>query len=139
MNFHVGFYTQVAGLGQNPDDVLPDGGVNINAQWSGGAALDNFWRSVENFAVFPSATAGAMRFAVSQASPMRRVHVKGGLNLYDVWKSCHCGAGYASGGFMANTAVKGKVAPASQQQLILPPPPTPRYHQYKRSNNRTMR
>jgi len=118
VNFHVGFYTEVAGLGHHPDDVLIDGGVNINAQWSGGAALDNFWRSVSNFAVLPSATGGATRIAVSQASPIRRLHVKGDLNLYDVWKSCHCGAGYASGGFLADSIVDGKVYPASQQQWL---------------------
>ena len=67
LNFNVGFYTEVAGLGQNPDDVLIDGGVNVNAQWSGGAALDNFWRTISNFALVPSASGGAARFAVSQA------------------------------------------------------------------------
>jgi hypothetical protein len=29
--FDVGFYTHVAGLGQNPDDVLINGGVNVPA------------------------------------------------------------------------------------------------------------
>ncbi len=118
VNFNVGFYTEVAGLGKNPDDVLIDGGVNINAQWSGGAALVNFWRTISNFAVLPSATGGTTRIAVSQASPMRRLHVKGDLNLFDVWKSCHCGAGYASGGFLADSVVDGKVVPASQQQWL---------------------
>jgi hypothetical protein len=88
VNFNVGFYTEVAGLGQNPDDVQINGGVNINAQWSGGSALDNFWRSISNIAVQPSATGGTARIAVSQAAPIRRLHVKGGLNLFDVWKSC---------------------------------------------------
>ncbi len=118
VNFNVGFYTEVAGLGQNPDDVLIDGGVNINAQWSGGAALVNFWRTISNVAVLPSATGGATRIAVSQASPMRRLHVQGDLNLFDVWKSCQCGAGYASGGFLADSVVDGKVVPASQQQWL---------------------
>ncbi len=118
VNFNVGFYTEVAGLGKNPDDVLIDGGVNINAQWSAGAALVNFWRTVSNYAVRPSATGGTTRIAVSQASPMRRLHVKGNLDLYDVWKSCHCGAGYASGGFLADSVVDGKVSPASQQQWL---------------------
>jgi hypothetical protein len=31
VTFNVGFYTHVAGLGQNPDDVNIDGGVNVNA------------------------------------------------------------------------------------------------------------
>jgi hypothetical protein len=122
---NVGFYTQVAGLGQNPDNVLINGGVNVNAQWNNGEALDNFWRSVENFAVVPTATdtntdtsPGITRIAVSQAAPIRRLHVEGELDLYDNWASCHCGAGYASGGFLADSEVDGKVAPASQQQWL---------------------
>ena len=49
VNVPVGFYTQVAGLGQNPDQVtINGGGVNADAQWNGGNATENFWRSVEN-------------------------------------------------------------------------------------------
>jgi hypothetical protein len=118
VNFNVGFYTEVAGLGQNPDEVLISGGVNVNAQWSGGAALDNFWRSISNLAVWPSATGGATRIAVSQAAPIRRLHVRGDLNLFDVWTSCQCGAGYASGGFLADSVVDGRVNPSSQQQWL---------------------
>ena len=118
VNLNVGFYTEVAGLGQNPDDVHVNGGVNVNARWSGGAALDNFWRSIGNLAVRPSATGGITRIAVSQAAPIRRLHVKGDLYLFDVWKSCNCGAGYASGGFLADSVVDGKVLPASQQQWL---------------------
>ena len=33
VNFKVGFYTHVAGLGRDPDDVHIDGGVNVNARW----------------------------------------------------------------------------------------------------------
>jgi hypothetical protein len=124
INFSVGFYTQVAGLGRNPDDVLINGGVTVNAQWEGGKALDNFWRTLENFAVRPSitvpnyTTAGITRIAVSQATSLRRLHVEGELDLFDVWSSCMCGAGYASGGFLADSKVDGKVLPASQQQWL---------------------
>ncbi len=125
VNCNVGFYTQVAGLGQNPDDVLVNGGVNVNAQWFNGEALNNFWRTEENFAVLPTASdtntdtfPGITRIAVSQAAPIRRLHVKGELDLYDLWPSCHCGAGYASGGFLADSVVDGNVVPASQQQWL---------------------
>lgn len=125
VNCNVGFYTQVAGLGQNPDDVLINGGVNVNAQWNNGEALDNFWRTEENFAVLPTATdtntdttPGVTRIAVSQAAPIRRLHVEGELALYDLWPSCQCGAGYASGGFLADSVVDGNVEPASQQQWL---------------------
>jgi hypothetical protein len=122
---NVGFYTSVAGLGQNPDNVVINGGVNCNAAWNNGEALDNFWRSVENFAVQPTANdsntftvPGITRFAVSQAAPIRRLHVEGELDLYDRWPSCQCGAGYASGGFLADSKIDGNVAPASQQQWL---------------------
>ena len=33
VTFNVGFYTHVAGLGRNPDDVHINGGVNVTADW----------------------------------------------------------------------------------------------------------
>jgi len=90
VTFNVGFYTHVAGLGQSPDDVNINGGVNVNSQWMPNAnATCNFWRALENFAVTPSSTNGVTRIAVSQAAPLRRLHVKGELHLFDFdsnWK-----------------------------------------------------
>jgi hypothetical protein len=117
LTFNVGFYTHVAGLGRNPDDVKIDGGVNVNAQWlPDGNATCNFWRTLENFAVIPSSTKGITRIAVSQAAPLRRLHVKGELQLFDFDKKWN--AGWASGGFLADSVVDGKVVPASQQQWL---------------------
>jgi hypothetical protein len=49
VTFNVGFYTHVAGLGQNPDDVHINGGVNVTADWKANAnATCNFrkvWKS----------------------------------------------------------------------------------------------
>ena len=93
------------------------GGVNVNAQWMPGAnAACNFWRTLENFAVTPSATKGVTRIAVSQAAPLRRLHVKGDLHLFDF--DAHWNAGWASGGFLADSVVDGQVIPASQQQWL---------------------
>ncbi len=117
VTFNVGFYTQVAGLGKNPDDVRINGGVNVNAKWMAAAnATCNFWRSLENFAVTPTASKGVTRIAVSQAAPLRRLHVKGELHLFDFDEKWN--AGWASGGFLADSIVDGKVVPASQQQWI---------------------
>ena len=117
VTFNVGFYTQVAGLGRNPDDVRINGGVNVNAKWMPNAnATCNFWRALENFAVTPSATKGVTRIAVSQAAPLRRLHVKGDLHLFDF--DAKWNAGWASGGFLADSVVDGKVVPASQQQWL---------------------
>ena len=105
VTFNVGFYTHVAGLGINPDDVQINGGVNVNAKWADGMALNNFWRTLENFAVTPSSNIpyqtikGVTRIAISQAAPLRRLHVKGELQLFD-WGS-KGNVGYASGGFLA--------------------------------------
>ncbi|MGA2067968.1 MAG: hypothetical protein ABSG86_23565 [Thermoguttaceae bacterium] len=117
VTFNVGFYTHVAGLGQNPDDVHINGGVNVNAQWMPNAnATCNFWRALENFAVTPSSTKGVTRIAVSQAAPLRRLHIKGSLHLFDF--DVKWNAGWASGGFLADSVVDGEVVPASQQQWL---------------------
>jgi hypothetical protein len=117
VTFNVGFYTHVAGLGRNPDDVHINGGVNVPAEWMPNAnATCNFWRTLENFAVTPSATKNITRIAVSQAAPLRRLHVKGELDLFAFDKKYN--AGWASGGFLADSVIDGKVVPASQQQWL---------------------
>ena len=117
VNFNVGFYTQVAGLGQNPDDVQIKGGVNVNAQWMKNAnATCNFWRSLENFAITPLSAKGFTRIAVSQAAPLRRLHIKGDLQMFDF--DARWNAGWGSGGFLADSVVDGNVVPASQQQWL---------------------
>ncbi|WP_261807980.1 discoidin domain-containing protein [Paenibacillus sp. N3.4] len=122
VNFYVGFNTQVSGLGQNPDDVLINGGLNVNADWDNGKALRNFWRGIENLSINPTLTipapshisSGTTQIAVSQAAPLRRLHIKGKLNLFDF--DSNWNAGYASGGFLADSIVDGQITPASQQQ-----------------------
>ncbi|GAA0958506.1 discoidin domain-containing protein [Virgisporangium aurantiacum] len=108
INANIGFYTSIAGLGRNPDDVTINGDVTVDAGWFNGNATQNFWRSAENFAVVPSN--GTDRWAVAQAAPMRRVHVRGDLNL------APNGYGWASGGYLADSQVDGRVGPYSQQQ-----------------------
>src|SRR3954469_18848956 len=51
--FQVGFYTEVAGLGQGPGDVTIHGSVNVYNQCdaNGCIALDNFWRSLSNLTI----------------------------------------------------------------------------------------
>ena len=72
VTFNVGFYTHVAGLGRNPDDVHINGGVNVTAKWMPNAnATCNFWRTLENFSV-TSSKKNTTWIAVSQAAPLRR-------------------------------------------------------------------
>jgi len=107
-NAQIGFYTTIAGLGQNPTQVQINGDVTVDAGWFGGNATQNFWRSAENFSITPSA--GEQRWAVSQAAPYRRINVNGHLNL------APAGFGWASGGYIADSRVSGQIRPYSQQQ-----------------------
>ncbi|GAA0585388.1 RICIN domain-containing protein [Streptomyces crystallinus] len=105
---NVGFYTQVAGLGLTPDAVTINGAVHAEADWFQGNATQNFWRSAENLSVTPAG--GSDRWAVSQAAPYRRMHVRGNLQLDD--------GGWSSGGFMADSRIDGQVRSGSQQQWL---------------------
>ena len=122
LNFQVGYYTAVAGLGRNPDDVVINGSVYVRNQCDNGfcVALNNFWRSLSNLRInvtTPDFGCYSGEFwAVSQAAPMRRVNVTGGnVTLMD-----YCtGPSFASGGFIANSAFAGgTVINGSQQQWV---------------------
>jgi hypothetical protein len=124
--FQVGYYTSVAGLGLNPGDVVINGQINVYNQCSGTdcIALDNFWRSLSNLTINvtgnkPGGTSCSNDtdfWAVSQASPLRRVHVNGLLSLMDY---CDGSPDYASGGFIADSEFTGaSVTNGSQQQWV---------------------
>ncbi|MFF4884734.1 coagulation factor 5/8 type domain-containing protein [Streptomyces nigra] len=108
LNAQLGFYTSIAGLGLSPDDTTINGDVTVDAGWFNGNATQNFWRSAENLALVPAN--GTNRWAVAQAAPFRRMHVRGGLNL------APSGYGWASGGYIADSRIDGQVGPYSQQQ-----------------------
>ncbi|MFD9357104.1 discoidin domain-containing protein [Streptomyces sp. NPDC060031] len=108
LNAQIGFYTSVSGLGLSPDDTTINGDVTVDAGWFNGNATQNFWRSAENLALNP--VNGTDRWAVSQAAPFRRMHVKGGLNLAPT------GYGWASGGYIADSRIDGQIGNYSQQQ-----------------------
>src|SRR3954462_5089728 len=124
LNFEVGYYTEVAGLGASPGDVTINGAVDVYNQCdaSGCTALNNFWRSLSNLTIHIAGQTGCRSgtefWAVSQASPMRRVAVTGGnLSLMDY---CTAGPQYASGGFIADSAFSGgTVINGSQQQFFV--------------------
>jgi hypothetical protein len=102
----VGFFTQVAGLGALPGEVTIAGQVWTDAAWMNRNATCNFWRTVENITVEPPGRVNM--WAVSQAAPLRRTHIKGDLHLSS--------GGWSSGGFMADCRVDGAVKAGSQQQ-----------------------
>ncbi len=119
--FTVGFYTEVAGLGQNPSATVINGAIQSFNQCSGTTcnATDNFWRSVENLTINVAGNTGCYAgddfWAVSQAAPMRRVQVNGKLTLMDY---CTGSPDYASGGFIADSVFTGTVTNGSQQQYM---------------------
>jgi hypothetical protein len=102
----IGFYTHVAGLGRVPGDVTIAGSVWTDAAWMKHNATCNFWRAVENISVIPRD--GVNVWAVSQAAPMRRTHIRGELRLSS--------RGGSSGGFLADCKIDGAVKAGSQQQ-----------------------
>ena len=90
LDFQVGYYTEVAGLGASPTDVTINGHVDVYNQCtsSGCVALTNFWRSLSNLTINVAGLSGCRSsadfWAVSQAAPMRRVNITGGnLTLMD--------------------------------------------------------
>ena len=124
LNFQVGYYTAVAGLGSSPDDVIINGSIDVYNQCDGSGncvALTNFWRSLSNLNInvtTPNAGCKTGEFwAVSQAAPMRRVHINGPvITLMDYCTN----PSFASGGFIADSEFDGStVINGSQQQWLV--------------------
>ena len=139
LQIKIGYYTEVAGLGSSPDNVQINGKVEVYNRcfepdpYQQGQfiptddtenglcfALNNFWRSLSNLAINinnkgqEGCRASANFWAVSQASPMRRVDFKGGnFTLMDYCSN----PAYASGGFIADSKA-GVITNGSQQQWI---------------------
>jgi len=106
----VGFYTQISGLGKTPYEVkIPN--INVDASTNGNA-LVNFWRSVENLAIDTGNSETEVKWAASQAAPLRRLYVNGKLHLDDIGKE-------ASGGFLADSFITGQTGSWSQQQYFV--------------------
>lgn len=99
---NVPYFTTFAGLGSSPDDTLV-GMLDCEGDWNTNSLI-NFWRGVENLSFAKSS-----KWAVSQGTFLRSVHVKGDLALHDDFMM-------ASGGFLANSVIDGKISSGSQQQ-----------------------
>jgi hypothetical protein len=122
LNFQVGYYTDVAGLGGLPSDVEVNGTIDVyNQCFAPGdcTALVNFWRTLSNLTINVAGKGGCQFgefWATSQATSLRRVHVNGYATLMD-----YCSApSYASGGFIADSQFTGSViVNGSQQQYLV--------------------
>ncbi len=109
LDIPVGFYTQAIGLGASPDGVRIAGNVHADASEPNNNATTTFWRGIEGFSISPAG--GSMQWAVSQAAPLRRMHIRGNIVL-------HQHSGWASGGWMSDALIDGKVDAGPQQQFI---------------------
>ena len=123
LNFQVGYYTTVAGLGLSPSDVVINGSIDVYNQCALGScvALNNFWRSLSNLTINVTNPNGCYTgefWAVSQAAPMRRVHVIGNGQNITLMDYC-TPPSYASGGFIADSHFEGAVINGSQQQWLV--------------------
>jgi hypothetical protein len=126
LNFEVGYYTTVAGLGSSPDDVVINGSIDVYNQCKTKKdgtteckGLRTFWRSLSNLninVINREACENREIWAVSQAVPMRRVHVSGTITLTD-----YCSKpGFVSGGFIADSQFDGaNVINGNQQQWLI--------------------
>jgi uncharacterized protein involved in high-affinity Fe2+ transport len=124
LDFQVGYYEAVAGLGQNPGQTVINGTIDSYNQCPGGVqtncnATDNFWRSVTNLTINVAGLTGCFAgdevWASSQASPLRRVDINGNVTLMDF---CDGSPDYASGGYIGDSELNGTVTNGSQQQYF---------------------
>ncbi len=128
LQFEVGYYTEVEGLGARPGDVPINGSIEVyNRCLEGGGtsnclALVNFWRTLGNLSLKIDKTGqdgcrqDANFWAVSQAVSLRRVDVSG--NKFSLMDYCTAGPQYASGGFIADSRLPAVVNGSQQQWFI---------------------
>ena len=125
VNFDVGFYTHIIGLGQVPTDTRI-GSLSVTAEWRGthgvqaltwperdyiGNSTCNFWRTMENVQLNSNTMWG-----VSQAAPLRRLHVDGNLVLATNYSNVGSAGNWASGGFLSDSVITGTLNYMGQQQ-----------------------
>lgn len=127
LQFEVGYYTEVAGLGATPTDVTIRGAAEVynrcleNNGTANCLALVNFWRTLANLSVNIDKSGqdgcrqSANFWAVSQAVSLRRVQFSGAnVSLMDY---CTAGPQYASGGFIADSKLPFTINGSQQQWL----------------------
>ncbi|MFD0635687.1 ricin-type beta-trefoil lectin domain protein [Catenulispora yoronensis] len=125
LDFQIGYYESVQGLGQNPGQVVINGTIDSWNQCTNGDqtqcyATNNFYRSISNLTInvtgLTGCFAGEEVWAASQAAPMRRVAINGNTTLMDY---CDGTPAWASGGFIADSELNGTVQNGSQQQYLV--------------------
>jgi hypothetical protein len=124
LQIKVGYYTEIAGLGASPTDVVINGKVETYNRClapDNCVALVNFWRTLSNLSIEVNAAgqdgcrATANFWAVSQAASMRRVAISG--NTLSLMDYCTAGPQFASGGFIADSSLPNTLNGSQQQWL----------------------
>ncbi|MGH9214291.1 MAG: adenylyl cyclase [Acidimicrobiales bacterium] len=124
LQIKVGYYTEIAGLGASPSDVVINGKVEVYNRClapDNCVALVNFWRTLSNLTIDVNSAgqdgcrATANFWAVSQAASMRRVAVRG--NTLSLMDYCTAGPQFASGGFVADSSLPNTLNGSQQQWL----------------------
>jgi len=137
--FQVGYYTQVAGLGAMPQDTVINGAIDVFNNLCTAGTQDcnsdvNFWRSLSNLTLnvtLPSSppdyappvvdpftkfcTNTAEMWSASQAAPIRRAIINGSVVFQDYCANHN----FASGGFIADSQVSGKLNFFGNQQYLV--------------------
>ncbi|WP_229074973.1 adenylyl cyclase [Actinoplanes sp. DH11] len=122
VNSEVGYYTSIAGLGASPTSVRINGALHSEPRQNADGSSDgltNFYRSLANLSINPIqrpvgadaqrarpegvAPAHTMRWATSQASSLRRVDIRGDLDLNGAYGATLFGT------VMADSRVSGTV------------------------------
>jgi len=141
LEFQVGYYTEVAGLGAVPQDTVINGAIEVYANapdqdWYNSTV--NFWRSVSNLTLnevlnaYPPGppayappvvdpytkycTYSEEAWSVSQGSPMRSMIINGSVVFQDY---CSGRKDFASGGYLANDLVNGDLNFYGNQQFMV--------------------
>ena len=141
LEFQVGYYTQVAGLGAVPQDTVINGAIEVFANAPDGGGVNstvNFWRSLSNLTLnevlgaYPPGppnyappvidpytkycTYSEEAWSASQATPVRSVIINGSVVFQDYCAGNH---DFASGGFLANDKVSGSLNFYGNQQYMV--------------------
>jgi hypothetical protein len=124
LQIKVGYYTEIAGLGDSPGDVVINGKVEVYNRClapNNCHALVNFWRTLSNLSISVNSLgqdgcrSTANFWAVSQAASMRRVAVSG--NTLSLMDYCTAGPQFASGGFISDSSLPTTLNGSQQQWL----------------------
>ena len=143
-SLNLGYYTSVYGLGETSQDVTIKGHVQVPNHLTEPekiGALDNFWRSCEHFTMVPTGFSSgkpqrnapdvvserldnSFPWRCSQASPLRDMVIRGNVALAEWQTLAKPGdpgqmwvGGFASGGYVSDLTVHGKVMADTQQQF----------------------